>query len=193
MTAVTDQGVSLLVDLAKSQLEGKNKAIHAYDQMIWTVRSGFVTLFFVGWGFLFKDMLGITPFRSFHLGVVLGLLCVSVALALAADRVERNYVRRKFRVIRSVNRLLEALKAQPPDADLIREELRIAGDTDDPNYAISGFSNERAAGLWIYRVSIGGLLIGLLVVWIVAAFGPIARLTPAPPAQQVRAAAIAPC
>jgi hypothetical protein len=181
-----------LVELAKGQLEGKNKAIHAYDQMIWTVRSGFVTLFFVAWGFLFKEMLTISKLNSFHFGVIAGLVPISVALAVAAARVERNYVRRKFRVIRSLNSLLDGLKGPTIDIGTVRAELRIAGDTDDALFDIPGYALERTVGYWIYGVSLVGLAAGLVVLWVVTALD-VAPATPPPPVQPVRAVAGAPC
>jgi hypothetical protein len=32
--------------------EGKNRAIHAYDGIVWNIRSGFLTLLFGGWSIL---------------------------------------------------------------------------------------------------------------------------------------------
>lgn len=48
--------LSLLEKLVLDEISGKNKAIHAYDRMMWTVRTGFLTLFFSGWGILLKAM-----------------------------------------------------------------------------------------------------------------------------------------
>ena len=194
MPPAPEDGATTLVELAKDQLEGKNKAIHAYDQMIWTVRSGFVTLFFVAWGFLFKEMLTISALRNFHLGVIAGLLPISFALAFAAWRVERNYVRRKFRVIASVNNLLEGLNGDSIDAGRVRPELRIAGDTDDTSYTIRGYKVECSAGHRIYAISLVGLIIGLVVLWVVTAVAPLGPApTSPPPARPARVASVAPC
>ena len=92
-----------LSKLAFAEVAGKNQAIHAYDQMIWTVRSGFVTLFFAGWGLLFKELLSVERISWLHGGVFGALGAVSAVLAYAAHSIERNYVRRKFRVIGSLN------------------------------------------------------------------------------------------
>ena len=43
-----------LIKLVNSEIAGKNNAIHAYDKMIWTVRTGFLTLVFVAWSFVIK-------------------------------------------------------------------------------------------------------------------------------------------
>jgi hypothetical protein len=60
---------STITRLALAEVEGKNKAIHAYDQMIWTVRSGFVTLFFGAWALLFQQLLGVQRLSWLHAGV----------------------------------------------------------------------------------------------------------------------------
>jgi hypothetical protein len=41
----------LLGSLVLDEIEGKNKAIHAYDGMVWKIRSGFLTLLFAGWAY----------------------------------------------------------------------------------------------------------------------------------------------
>jgi hypothetical protein len=46
----------LLQKLFLDEITGKNQAIHAYDRMIWTVRTEFLTLFFAGWGILLKSI-----------------------------------------------------------------------------------------------------------------------------------------
>ena len=38
------------------EIEGKNRAIHAYDDIVWKIRSGFVTLLFGGWAIVLKSM-----------------------------------------------------------------------------------------------------------------------------------------
>ena len=48
--------LSLLEKLVLEEIGGKNRAIHAYDRMMWTVRTGFLTLFFAGWGILLKAL-----------------------------------------------------------------------------------------------------------------------------------------
>lgn len=40
---------ALLVQIVLGEFEGKNRAIHASDGIVWKIRSGFVTLLFGGW------------------------------------------------------------------------------------------------------------------------------------------------
>ena len=42
--------------LIVGEMTGKNAAIHAYDRMIWTVRTGFLTLLFGAWGLLISSI-----------------------------------------------------------------------------------------------------------------------------------------
>ncbi len=40
--------------MVQAEIGGKYLAVHAYDRMLWTIRSGFATLFFAGWGLLLR-------------------------------------------------------------------------------------------------------------------------------------------
>jgi hypothetical protein len=42
----------LLKQIVLGEIEGKNRAIHAYDGIVWKIRSGFLTLLFGGWSIL---------------------------------------------------------------------------------------------------------------------------------------------
>jgi len=150
--------------LALAEVEGKNKAIHAYDQMIWTVRSGFVTLFFGAWALLFQQLLGVQRLTWLHAGVFGALTVFSGVLAFAAHSIERNYVRRKFRVIASLNELMRQLERDTLSIAELAPNLRIAGDTDAGDPDTPGFSSERSVGRYIYGLSLLALCIGLLLV-----------------------------
>ena len=156
-----------LRELAMAEVAGKNAAIASYDSMIWTVRSGYLTLFFGGWGLLLKSLLELVPLKPQHYAIVAALVLISTALAVAGGSIDRNYVRRKFRVINSLNQLLHALAVptgadQAPDANLL-DQLRVRGDTDDSSYKISGYTNECRVGRIIYTVPLSALAAGLLL------------------------------
>jgi hypothetical protein len=95
-----EQGV-LLRQVILDEIKGKNEAIHSYDQMIWTVRSGYLTLFFGAWGLLLGAMLKENP--GAHHNIILALLLVSGGLALGGLLTDLNYVSRKFKVICNLN------------------------------------------------------------------------------------------
>lgn len=46
-----------LEKIIQSEISGKNAAINSYDKMMWTVRSGFLTLVFAAWGLIIKSAL----------------------------------------------------------------------------------------------------------------------------------------
>ena len=155
---------STLSRLALAEVEGKNTAIHAYDQMIWTVRSGFVTLFFGGWALLFQQVLGVEKISWLHLGVFGALAVFSGVLAFAAYFIERNYVRRKFRVIASLNELMRQLEQDTPSLALLAPNLRVAGDADAGDPDTPGYSSERSVARYIYGLSLLALFVGLVLV-----------------------------
>jgi len=139
--------------------------------MIWTVRSGFLTLFFGGWGLLLKSLLEVVPLGPQHYSIVGALLLISIALAFAGAHIDRNYVRRKFRVIASLNTLLHELAVPTQsdgtaDANLL-DQLRVRGDTDDSSYEIPGYTRERSVGLIIYMVPLSSLAAGLVLMVVV--------------------------
>jgi hypothetical protein len=155
---------STVTRLALAEVEGKNRAVHAYDQMIWTVRSGFVTLFFGAWALLFQQLLGVRTLTWLQAGVFGALSMFSCLLAFAAHSIERNYIRRKFRVISSLNELMRQLEQDTPTVALLAPNLRIAGDDDTGDPDTPGFRSERQVGRYIYGVSLLAMGAGLLLV-----------------------------
>ena len=158
-----------LHELAMTEVTGKNAAIASYDQMIWTVRSGFLTLFFGGWGLLLKALLEVVPLQPQHYAIVGALLLISTALAFAGASIDRNYVRRKFRVIASLNQLLHELAGGAASLShgagtILIDQLRVSGDTDDESYKIPGYANECRVGRIIYAVPLSALAVGLLII-----------------------------
>ena len=162
-----------LRELAMTEVTGKNAAIASYDQMIWTVRSGFLTLFFGGWGLLLQALLAVVPLKGGHYAIIGALLLISTALAFAGASIDRNYVRRKFRVIASLNQRLRELATGPSSLPhgtgdtILIDQLRIRGDTDDDSYDISGYANERRVGRIIFAVPLSALAAGLVLIVIV--------------------------
>ena len=41
--------MSLQKDIILGEIAGKNTAIHAYDKILWMIRTGYLTLFYGGW------------------------------------------------------------------------------------------------------------------------------------------------
>lgn len=92
------QSQSLVEKIILEEVSGKNKAIHAYDGIIWKVRSGYLTVLFAGWAILLKSIIeskihSPQEFRSF----VAAMFCFSAGLAVGGWFVDRTYIRRKHK------------------------------------------------------------------------------------------------
>jgi hypothetical protein len=114
----------LLVKVVLGEIKGKNKAIHAYDSIVWKIRSGFLVFMFGGWSILLKVGLRKEGLEIISQPLALGLLLFSVSFAYGAWNIDRHYLRRKFRVILALNGLTEEIKACEGDYSRISVEFR---------------------------------------------------------------------
>ena len=119
-------GFQLQRELILGEIGGKNAAIHAYDKIIWIIRSGFVSIVFGAWALLLTGAArggGLVENRG-----LVGLLTVlTFGAALFAWYADRNYVQRKFKVIASLDLLMDfvltrARMLDPPGDSLVRGE-----------------------------------------------------------------------
>lgn len=146
---------SFLENLINNGIEGKIKALHAYDRLMWTVRSGYLTLVFAGWGFLIKSAVDAKlSFPEFAPYAQL-LSVFTIALSLAAFRIDISYVQKKFRVIQSLHRIMDKLATvdfERPDNQLreMIEYLKIAGEADNKNYDNKSYRREQKLIMLIY-------------------------------------------
>jgi hypothetical protein len=147
----------LLTKLVIEEIKGRNAAIHAYDKMIWTVRSGYLTLFFGAWGLVLKALIDANQIGSRHRALVLTLLLVTVAIGLGAWAIDKNYVTRKFRVIAALNTLMDQIAKRsviPAEVGLESlPELKVAGEPSS--------GPETGVGLLVYTVPLVALGLGL--------------------------------
>ena len=73
---------SFISKIIIDEIGGKNQAIHAYDKMIWTVRTGFLTLFFAGWGILLKSFVDNSSDKQLSQdGILIVMLLISITLS----------------------------------------------------------------------------------------------------------------
>jgi hypothetical protein len=156
---------NLLEKLILGEVEGKNRAIHAYDGMIWKIRTGFLTLLFGGWAILLKGIVESTAKEpSDYQPLAWGLFLFSLGFALGAWYVDRNYVRRKFRVIGALGSLMDAIRACGGDYLKIPPELlKVAGDNAEMPFDNTGYREATKAGLSVYLVP---LLILVAVIYL---------------------------
>ena len=159
---------SILEQVVLAEVEGKNLAIHAYDGMVWKVRSGFLTLFFGGWSILLKAIVAApAPNWDTDGALAIALLLFSFGFALVAWVIDRNYIRRKFRVILSLDALTATLINSGGDVRKIPAALiNVAGDNSDMLFDCGGYRQARRAELAIYLVPLLALISGLGVIFL---------------------------
>ncbi len=161
----------LITKIVLGEITGKNLAIHAYDKMVWTVRTGFLTLYFAGWGILFKSIVDNSSGTQVNLHrVLIAMLLVSVALSVGGLIIDQNYVRRKFRVIYALDSLLSTLLKIDVKIvnghDEITNYIQVSGDKDDTNYLkVSGYSPAWKAGFAVYLVPVIIAFISVILLW----------------------------
>lgn len=153
--------MSLRKDIILGEISGKNNAIHAYDKIIWTVRSGYLTLMFGGWSIVIKAAIdkGGDFQQIGHL--LIAMFVVSIGFMVGAFIIDKNYVRRKFRVIASLNRLLlhaldieDVENINAKDKKALRETIQVAGDADNTTYRTNGYRQACKAGIALYSASL---------------------------------------
>lgn len=123
------------------EVSGKNQAIHAYDDIIWKIRSGYLALLFAGWSILLKSIADSQQQSVYRLSaVVAAMFFFSVGLGLGGWFVDRSYVRRKHRVILALDRLTEAIEGCGGNFQSIPGELlKVAGDAAEMPYECKGY------------------------------------------------------
>jgi len=158
MEKVTEAEHSFMEKIISDEITGKNTAIHAYDRMMWTVRSGYLTLVFGGWGFVIKSAIEKGAELSIIKPYILLLSAFTISLSIGAYLIDRNYARRKFRVIHAVNELVQLMMTTNLDkVDEIKTKLtpllQISGDADNLNYRFNAFFNEMKISKIIYLMT----------------------------------------
>jgi hypothetical protein len=148
------------------EIDGKNAAIHAYDKIIWQVRTGFLTLVFGGWAFILQGAIqaGMTPEQNRP--YLFMMIFLTLILAIGAFFVDRNYIRRKFRVIFSLNKLQSILAGldvgveELPKSEKTRilEYMEVAGDSGLKTYEGKGYNQELTVSYIIYFIVVFGCL-----------------------------------
>jgi len=146
------------------EIEGKNRAIHAYDGMVWKIRTGFLTLLFGGWAILLKGIVESTEkCPGAYRALAWGLFLFSLGFSFGAWYIDRSYVRRKFRVILALGRLIDELRCCGGDYFKITPELlKVAGDSADMPYMSKGYHQAAKAELSVYFIPLA-ILAGVIV------------------------------
>ncbi len=161
----------LIQRIILDEIIGKNQAIHAYDRMIWTIRTGFLTLFFAGWGILFKSIVESSSHIK-NLGLIMvAMLMVSIATGIGAFILDCNYTRRKFRVILALDTLLSIILRKGNgilnNPIELEEIIKVSGDKDNRNYIkVSGYRPALKAAIIIYCTPLAAIAFACVAVFI---------------------------
>jgi hypothetical protein len=144
----------ILEDVILHEIAGKNAAIHAYDGIIWKIRSGYVALVFGGWAILLKSLAEGSIGQDHIFIVVISMFLVNLGMSFGGCFIDCNYVRRKFRVILALNNLVKSVKDNREDLDLVSHELlRVAGDDAKMSYKCDGYREAALAGKLVYFIT----------------------------------------
>lgn len=162
----TSQNNELFEKVLLGEIEGKNRAIHSYDGIIWRVRVGFLTLLFGGWAILLKGIVETSATEPTQYSkLVLGLVVFSIGFALGAWIVDRNYVQRKFRVILALGALIDDIRSHSDNYEKISPGLlKVAGDNGDMPFDSKGYRQAIAVGLVVYLIPLCTVIAGVFVV-----------------------------
>jgi hypothetical protein len=157
---------NLFEKIVLGEIEGKNRAIHAYDEIVWKIRSGFLTLLFGGWSIL---LTGIVQTKdkppADYQPLAFGLFLFSLGFAFGARYIDRSYIRRKFRVIHALDRLMDEIGSCGDDyRKLSPELLRVAGDNPAMPYKGAGYREASRAELSVYLAPLAILVVAIVIV-----------------------------
>jgi hypothetical protein len=159
----------LLHKIIQDELAGKYAGIHAYDKYMWTVRSGYLTLVFGAWGFFVKaamesENISLVPVLQY----IIVLAIVTIMLSIGAFFIDRNYCRRKFRIINAVNEFMKLVISKTfslSDEGILGKLtglLQISGDASNDSYKCPAYHNEVSVGFVIFMLPMISALIALI-------------------------------
>lgn len=164
--------MSINKEIILGEISGKNAAIHAYDKIIWMIRSGYLTLLYGGWAIILTGITEKCNDILQHKSMMLIMFAITVSLAIGAYIVDKNYLQRKFRVIFSLNKLLELTfglnNVETIDTVVLTElhkYIKVSGDADNLTYNADGYKQARIAENAIYLFSVLPLILALLYVY----------------------------
>lgn len=152
-----ETGSPLLQKIIQDELGGKYAGIHAYDKYMWTVRSGYLTLVFGAWGFFVKSALEAQNVTIDKIRMYIIILAImTILLSIGAFLIDRNYGRRKFRVINAVNAFMKLVVSrsfnlnEEHTIEKLAGLLQISGDASNDTYKCSAYQNELFVGAIIF-------------------------------------------
>jgi hypothetical protein len=150
--------------MLRAELTGKHNAAQVYDERMWKIRTGFLTLVFGGWAAL----LGIGSGSGSGLDAVRQgcwpMFVVTLALGVTACIIECFYVARKYRCVGAINELSYLLYKGQFQDEHERRWFRFTGDDPAGSFG-EGFKMAFFETLLVYSIpvlGIGGAVLVLL-------------------------------
>ncbi|MBK7236306.1 MAG: hypothetical protein IPI02_12005 [Sterolibacteriaceae bacterium] len=134
--------------------------------IVWKIRSDFLTLHFGGWSILLTGIVNAkNRSPAEYQPLALGLFLFSVGFAFGARYVDRSYIRRKFRVVLALDRLIDEIGSCAGNyRKLSHELLRVAGDNPAMPYDGAGYREASKAELSVYLVPLVILVVVIVLV-----------------------------
>lgn len=166
---VPASNLSLQQKIVMDEIAGKNNAIQTYDQTLWKIRSGFLTLFFAAWGALLS-MSGLfsSGLQNADLkAIATAMLSVSFGLSVGGFIIDLNYIRRKYRCIYALSHLLTDAFDNIDTPGSYKHKavwMKISGDDKDikPN-KVNSYKGALVEPLVLYSVPFLSILTGILL------------------------------
>jgi hypothetical protein len=164
----------ILKDTIKFEMDGKNQAIHEYDKMIWALRTGFLTVFFAVWGLIIKAIIDNGKMPLLH-NIVPVMIMLAAVISLSACCIDSSYVRRKYKVIKALNKLywtlIDSAQGGHIEYDKFKNLLIISGTTALMSEADLNSFKLKGTGYWreivvcvtVYLVPMIALITGIIM------------------------------
>lgn len=147
------------------EIAAKNSAIRGYNTTLWKIRSGYLTLLFGAWAAMLalvkKDGVELDELRPF----IRALVFVSIGLFMGGIFADTTYLRRKFRLFKSLDRLmrcaanLDKMSEARQNREL-KAVLKVAGGTGDKTYKGKGYCEALVCDIAIFLLPLVFTLIG---------------------------------
>jgi len=160
---------TFIKEIIKKEIDGKIQALHEYDKMLWALRTGFLTLFFAGWGLMLKSLLDNKPIEKMNT-ILLMMTILSMIICISGLLIDSNYVKRKYRVIQALDLLYDHIlreeKFTEQEIIEIKGLIQVSGSRANKKYSeVSGYPKERNVVLIIYLMPIVSLIMGIILMW----------------------------
>jgi hypothetical protein len=155
----------ILEKIVLAEIEGKKKAIQVYDEIIWKVRTGYLTLVFAGWAILLRSLVADT-LRSGpqFAGFFASMFLFSMGLAVGGWFIDKTYTQRKVRVIAALNHLTQAAGTFAADLKKIPLDLlEVSGYDTRIQFDLNGYKEALVGAICVYFVPLVAVIMAGIV------------------------------